>query len=222
MDGETAPGTVISPSYADTRPMADVDADGLTEFLAHGGTIGSAGAGPRPWTEVWGWDGAPSAGPMSSSTNRRPTATTFSYQFSPTDGCGAIWTGRWRLYEASIIEGTLRDDGFVYPPEQTRADSSCRFRLILIDPLQNNVERANSRLAWPSTYLGSAVAPGRISSRRAAIVARKRGSAMHQIEKQLAGWRIPPARWPTLGYGNPSLGAEIFVREMGAAAIRGL
>ncbi len=48
----------ISMSYADYR-LEDMDGDGSKEFVLHGGSIGSVGAGPnRERTETWGWDGA--------------------------------------------------------------------------------------------------------------------------------------------------------------------
>lgn len=212
VDGETAPGTVISLSYADTR-LADVDADGLTEFLAHGGTIGSAGAGVvRPWTEVWGWDGA--AVSRADVILDQPATYRHHVLYEANDLMAAgDLDGALALYEASINEGTLRDDGFVYPPEQTRADISsfAAFRLILIDLLQNNVERANSRLAWlQSTYPGSAAAGAAVALAGGWSGPENAGALCDQIENNLAGLENPTGALADMGYGNPSLGAGDF------------
>ncbi|MCB8986607.1 MAG: hypothetical protein H6661_02520 [Ardenticatenaceae bacterium] len=54
---EGQPGDVISISFAEPR-LEDENGDGRLDFLVHGGTIGSVGAGiMRPYTEVWRWDG---------------------------------------------------------------------------------------------------------------------------------------------------------------------
>ena len=58
--------------------------------------------------------------------------------------------GALALYEAAINDPALRNDGFAHAPEQVYADVSrfAAFRLVLIDLLQGNAERAAGRLAW--------------------------------------------------------------------------
>ncbi|MBP6786899.1 MAG: hypothetical protein KA170_04870 [Candidatus Promineofilum sp.] len=205
------PGTVISLSYADTR-LDDVDGDGLTEFLVHGGTIGSAGAGiVRPWTEVWGWDGA---AVTRDSIILDPAQYRHHVLYEANDlmAAGELG-GALALYEAAINEGGLRDDGFAYPPEQTRADinSFAAFRLILIDLLQNNVERANSRLAWlQSTYPQSAAAGAAVTLVGGWSGPENAGALCAQIESNLAALENPSGALADMGYGNPSLGAADF------------
>lgn len=210
-DGETTPGTVISLSYADTR-LGDVDGDGLTEFLVHGGTIGSAGAGVvRPWTEVWGWDGA---AVTQSDVILDPAVYRHHVLYEANDRMAAgDLDGALALYEAAINEGTLRDDGFAYPPEQTRADVSsfAAFRLILIDLLQNNVERANSRLAWlQGAYPQSAAAGAAAALLGGWTGPANVGALCDQIESSLAAVENPAGALADMGYGNPSLGAGDF------------
>lgn len=209
-EGES-PGTIISMSYADSK-LADVDNDGLPEFLVHGGTIGSAGAGVvRPRTEVWGWDGAVVS---PAETILDPTGYRHHILYEANDRMAAgDLDGALALYETAINDAALRDDGFAHPPEQTRADISAfaAFRLILIDLMQGDTARAASRLAWlQGMYPGSAAAGAALTlvsewagpDGAAALCAR--------IESGLATLDNPTGALADMGYGNPSLGAADF------------
>jgi hypothetical protein len=201
----------IAMSYADAR-LEDADGDGLPELLVHGGTIGSAGAGVvRPRTEVWGWDGA---GVVLAETILDPTAYRHHVLYEANDLMAAgDLDGALALYEAAINDGALRNDGFSYSPEQTYADVSmfAAFRLILIDLLQGNAERANSRLAWlGATY------PESVAARAAGqLIAEWAGpenaaSLCDRIETNLLSIDNPTGALADMGYGNPSLGAGDF------------
>ena len=205
------PGTAISMSYADSR-LDDVDADGLPEFLVHGGTIGSAGAGVvRPRTEVWGWDGA---AVTLAETILDPSGYRHHILYEANDRMAAgDLDGALALYETAINDGALRDDGFAHPPEQTRADINtfAAFRLILIDLLQNNSERAGSRLAWlQSSYPDSAAAAAALTLVSEWAGADGAAALCERIEAGLAALDNPTGALADMGYGNPSLGAADF------------
>jgi hypothetical protein len=209
--------TPISMTYADTR-LEDVDGDGLPEFLVHGGTIGSAGAGVvRPRTEVWGWDGA---AVVLAETLLDPTAYRHHVLYEANDRMASgDLAGALALYEAAINDGALRNDGFTYSPEQTYADISlfAAFRLILIDLLQGNPERANSRLAWlDATYLDSVVA-GAATQLVAEWAGPENAAALcDRIETNLLSIDRPAGALADMGYGNPSLVAGDFCPSMSA------
>lgn len=211
VDEASSPGSVVSVSYSDTR-LEDVDADGLPELLVHGGTIGSAGAGVvRPRTEVWGWDGT---AVVLTDTILDPTNYRHHVLYEANDLMSAGDLDRaLALYEAAINDGALRDDGFAHAPEQTRADVSAfaAFRLILIDLLQGNAERANGRLAWlQATYPASAAA-GAAATLVSGWAGQDGALALcDQIEASLVAQENPAGALADMGYGNPSLGAGEF------------
>jgi hypothetical protein len=198
-------------TYADTR-LEDVDGDGLPEFLVHGGTIGSAGAGVvRPRTEVWGWDGA---AVTLAETLLDPTAYRHHVLYEANDRMAAgDLDGALALYEAVINDGALRNDGFAYSPEQTYGDISmfAAFRLILIDLLQGNAERANSRLAWLGATYPDSVAAGAATRLVAEWAGPENAAALcDRIETNLLLIDRPAGALADMGYGNPSLGAGDF------------
>lgn len=201
-------GQVISVPYADTR-IEDVDADGLLELLVHGGTLGSAGAGiVRPHTEVWGWDGA---AVTRTDIILDPTAYRHHILYEANDLMASGDLARaMPLYEAVINDNALRDDGYSYPPEQVRADISAfaAFRLILIDRLIGDSERAASRLAWLlATYPDSPVAGAADRLIREWGTYGNSTELCAQIEGGLATLENPTGSLADMGYGNPSLGA---------------
>jgi hypothetical protein len=209
--------TPIAMSYANAR-LEDVDSDGLPEFLVHGGTIGSAGAGVvRARTEVWDWNGA---AVILAGTILDPTAYRHHilYEANELMEAGDL-DAALVLYEATINDGALRNDGFFHPPEQTYADISAfaAFRLILIDLLQGNAERANDRLAWlGATYPDSAVAGA-----AARLVGEWAGPEnadplCDRIEADLLARENPAGALADMGYGNPSLAAGDFCPSMHA------
>ena len=205
------PGRIIVMPYADTR-IDDADADGLPELLVHGGTLGSAGAGiVRPRTEVWGWDGE-----AVSRTDIVLDPTTYRhhilYEANDLMASGDL-ARAVPLYEAVINDGALRDDAYAYPPEQVRADISAfaAFRLILIDRLIGDSERAAGRLAWlQATYPDSAAAGAADRLIREWGVYGNSVALCEQIESDLAALANPTGALADMGYGNPSLGAADF------------
>lgn len=207
-DDGTTPGPVISMSYADTR-IEDIDADGLPEIVVHGGTTGSAGAGVvRPRTEVWGWDGSAVS---LTETILDPTAYRHHvlYEANNLMAAGDL-TGAVALYETVINDNALRDDGYSYPPEQVRADISAfaAFRLILIDRLIGDSERAAGRLAWLlATYPDSPVAGAADTLIREWGTAANAAELCDRVEGGLAAFENPTGALADMGFGNPSLGA---------------
>ncbi len=201
----------ISMTFADAR-LEDISGDGLPEFLVHGGTIGSAGAGiVRPRTAVWGWNGTDV---VLNETILDPTAYRHHILYEANDRMAAgDLDGALALYEAAINDGALRDDGFAHTPEQTRADISAfaAVRLILIDLLQGNTERANNRLFWlEGTYPGSVMAQWATT-----LIAEWAGpegldALCDRIETGLLAVENPAGALADMGYGNPSLTAGDF------------
>lgn len=211
-NGSAAPDVpVIGMSFADAR-VADSDDDGLPEFLVHGGTMGSVGAGVvRPRTEVWRWDGAAIT---LAETIFDPTQYRHHILYEANDRMAAgDLDGALALYESAINDGFWRDDGFWHAPEQIRADINAfaAFRLILIDLLQGNTERANNRLAWlGATYPGSAMT-GAASTLVGEWAGPEGAAALcDRIEGSLAAIENPTGTLVDMGYGNPSLGAGDF------------
>lgn len=204
----TPPSQAISMSYADTR-IEDIDADGLPEIVVHGGTSGSAGAGVvRPRTEVWGWDGSAVS---LTETILDPTAYRHHvlYEANSRMAAGDL-TGAVALYETAINDNALRDDGYSYPPEQVRADISAfaAFRLILIDRLIGDSERAATRLAWLlATYPDSAVAGAADTLIREWGTAANAAELCARVESGMAALENPTGALADMGFGNPALGA---------------
>ena len=208
-------GTPIAMPSADAR-LEDVDGDGLPELIVHGGTIGSAGAGVvRPRTEVWGWDGTAIS---LRETILDPTAYRHHVLYEANDlmETGDL-NGALALYEAAINDGALRDDGFAHPPEQARADVSAfaAFRLILIDLLQGNAERAASRLAWLAATYPAAAATGAAATLVGEWAGPENADALcDRIETSLLAVENPAGALADMGYGNPSLGAGDFCHSI--------
>ena len=205
------PSRVISVAYADTR-IEDIDTDSLPELLVHGGTLGSAGAGVvRPRTEVWGWDGAAVTRTdviLDPSNYRHHILYEANDLMASGDLARAV-----PLYEAVINDNSLRDDAYTYPPEQVRADISAfaAFRLILIDRLIGDSERAASRLAWlQATYPDSPTSSAADRLIREWGVYGNSVALCEQIESGLAALENPVGALADMGYGNPSLGAADF------------
>lgn len=203
-------------SYADTR-FADLTGNGLPDLLIHGGLLGSVGAGVvRARTEVWGWDGS---AVTLAQTILDPTDYRHHILYEANDlmDSGDLG-GALPLYEAAINDPALRNDGFfLHTPEQIYADISAfsAFRLILIDLMQGNIERANSRLSWlTETYPASAAAGA-----AATLVGSWSGPAnaaalCDEIEVELMALDNPTGALADMGYGNPTLGAVNFCPSM--------
>lgn len=213
-EGITGPPS-ISMSYSDVR-FNDVDYDGLPEMLVHGGTIGSAGAGVvRPRTEVWDWDGT---AVTLSGTLLDPTTYRHHILYEANDLMAAgDLDGALALYEAAINDPALRNDGFAPPPEQTYADISAfaAFRLILIDLLRGNAERAGSRLAWlGATFPGSAAAGAAATLVNGWSGPENLAALCGGIEATLLAVENPAGALADMGYGNPALAAEDFCPAM--------
>ncbi len=208
---EGDPANTISMTFPEIQVL-DGDGDGAAEIVVRGGTIGSAGAGVvRPRTEVWRWDGV---AVTLAETTLEPTPYRHHILYEANDRLAAgDLDGALALYEAAINDPALRNDGFAHPPEQVYADVSrfAAFRLILIDLLQNNAERASGRLAWLQANHPDATA----TSAAAALIAGWAGAEGQaalcaSIEEGLAAVENPMGTLSDMGYGNPALAAADF------------
>jgi hypothetical protein len=209
--GEGDAGNTINLSYPDVR-VEDVDGDGAPEFVVHGGTIGSAGAGiVRAHTDIWRWDGAAIT---LAETILDPTGYRHHILYEANDLMAAGELDKaLALYEAAINDPALRNDGFAHPPEQVYADISrfAAFRLILIDLLQGNGERAAGRLAWLQATHPDTAAAGAGSLLVSGWTGPEGQAALcESIEAGLAGFADPTGSLADMGYGNPSLSAADF------------
>ena len=114
----------------------------------------------------------------------------------------AITRIKWRgLYQYSA-------NGFAHAPEQVYADVSrfAAFRLILIDLLQNNAERAAGRLAWLQANHPDAAATGAAATLLAGWAGAAGQAALcASIESGLAAVENPTGALSDMGYGNPAL-----------------
>lgn len=208
---DVEPTQVISVSYADTR-IEDFDADGLPELVIHGGTLGSAGAGiVRPRTEVWGYDGS---AVVHTETILDPTNYRHHILFEANDLMASGDMARaLPLYEAVINDDTLSDDGFILSPEQGRADASAfaAFRLILIDRMISDWERAASRLAWLQATYPESAATGAAEQLILGWSTQPNAAALCElVEADLAALENPTGVLADTGYGNPGIGAADF------------
>lgn len=208
---EGEPPNIITLSYPDTR-FEDVTGDGQTDFLVHGGTIGSAGAGiVRPYTEVWAWDGTAVtlADTILDTTNYRHHIL---YEANQLMAEGDL-AGALLLYERAINDNSLIS--YVYGPSETETYASisqfAAFRLILIDLLQGDSSRAAGRLAWLNqNYPGTAAAQGAATLVNNWSGPEGMAALCATIESNLQALPNPTGALADLGYGNPSLTAEDF------------
>lgn len=201
----------ISISYPDVR-FEDATQDGLPDFLVHGGSIGSVGAGiVRTYTEVWSWDGA---AVTLADTMLDPTTYRHHVLYEANDLlAGGDLAQALQLYEAAINDGSLTTPLFGLSEAETKGaiEQFAAFRLILIDLLQNDSARAAGRLAWlESNYPGSAAAQGAATLVNNWSDAEGQAALCAQIESTLAAQPNPTGALADLGYGNPSLTAEDF------------
>lgn len=208
---EGVAGNPITMFSADAK-LEDTNGDQIPEFLVHGGAIGSVGAGVvRTYTEVWGWDGTAIT---LRETILDPTAYRHHVLYEANDRMAAgDLDGALTLYETAINDDALRDDGYAYPPEQVRADVSAfaAFRLILIDLLQGQVERAGSRLAWLEATYPNAPAAGAAAALLGGWAGPESAAALCEgIEAGLAAQPNPTGALADMGNANPALTAENF------------
>jgi hypothetical protein len=205
---EGGPGNVIGVTYPDTR-FEDATGDGLSDFLVHGGSIGSAGAGiVRTYTEVWAWDGAAVtlAETVLDATEYRHHIL---YEANDEMSAGNLERALL-LYEQAINDTTLQTAVFFPSEEETKGaiDQFAAFRLILIDLLRNDAARAAGRLAWlQSNYPASAAAQGAATLVNGWSGPDGQAALCTQVETTLAALPNPTGALVDLGYGNPSLTA---------------
>jgi hypothetical protein len=117
------------------------------------------------------------------------------------------------LYEAAINDGGLRTQPFAATEEET--DAAIRqfaaFRLILIDIIRGDAERAAARLAWLSeTYPDSAAAGAAARVVGSLTDGPELEVVCEEIEADLSAVENPTGPLADMGYGNPSLGAGDF------------
>lgn len=210
--GEDGPGNTIVLSYPDVR-LVDIDGNAKMDLLVHGGTIGSAGAGVvRPRTEIWSWDGT---AVRLADTQLDPTEYRHHVVYEANDLMAAgDYDQALLLYEAAINDTALRTQPFAADEAGTYAAISqfAAFRLILLDAIQGQAERAAGRLAWlQENYPDSAAAQA------AALVVDSlaagewdQTAVCAQVEALAAGLDNPTGALVDMGYGNPSLTAADF------------
>lgn len=209
--GEDDPGNTIVLSFP-TAQLVDIDQNGRADLLINGGTLGSAGAGiVRPRTEIWSWDGT---AVTLADTQLDPTEYRHHVLYEANDLMAAgDLDGALLLYETAINDGALRTQPFNAGEAET--DDAIRqfaaFRLILIDAIRGDAERAAARLAWlQETYPDSAaaLAGGRV------VDSLGDGPELEliceQIEAELGALENPTGPLADMGFGNPSLTAADF------------
>lgn len=209
--GEDDPGNTIILSFPDAR-LVDMGQDGTTDLLIHGGTLGSAGAGiVRPRTEIWSWDGS---AVTLADTQLDPTEYRHHvlYEANELMAAGDL-DGALLLYETAINDGALRTQPHNASEAETTAaiNQFAAFRLILIDAIRGDAERAAGRLVWlQETYPDSA------ATQAAALVVESLSDGpelevvCERIETELGALENPTGPLADMGYGNPSLTAVDF------------
>lgn len=208
---EGQPGDVISISFPEPR-LEDENGDGRLDFLVHGGTIGSVGAGVmRAYTEVWRWDGT---AVTLADTRLDPTIYRHHILYEANAKLAAGDTdGALFLYEEAINNPTLETVDFLGTAAQTKAaiDQFAAFRLILIDLQKGDLIRAASRLNWlNSNYPGTAAAFGAAQLINGWTTPDNAPQLCTAVEADLATFHNPTGPLENLGYGNPSLTAVDF------------
>jgi len=206
---EGGPTNTISISYPDTR-FVDDTGNGLTDFLVHGGSIGSVGAGiVRTYTEVWSWDGTAVS---LSHTLLDPTPSRHHILYEANDQMAAGNLDQaLLLYEQAINDSNLLTPTFLTTEAETKSaiDQFAAFRLILIELLRDDPTRAATRLAWlQSNYPTSAATQGALTLVNGWAGPAGQAALCTQIENTLATITNPTGALSDLGYGNPSLQAE--------------
>lgn len=209
--GEGDPGNTIVLSFPDTR-LVDMDRNGQDDLLVHGGTLGSAGAGiVRPRTEIWSWDGT---AVRLADTQLDPTEYRHHVLYEANDLMAAEdYDAALLLYETAINDGALRTQPFTASDADTYTAISqfAAFRLILIDAIRGDTERAAGRLAWlEETYPDSAAARAAAQVVGSLAEGPDLATVCEQIEAELATEDNPTGALVDMGYGNPSLTAADF------------
>jgi hypothetical protein len=199
----------ISISYPDTN-FSDYNQDGVTDFIVHGGEIGSAGAGiVRTYSEVWAWDGTAVtlAATILDDTQYRHHIL---YEANDLMAAGDL-DQAILLYEQAINDDNLIESPYASNDAETYANIAqfAAFRLILIDLRQGNNDSAQSRLDWlNATYPETAVAEA------AAILindwSNGEAAACTAVENSMQTYGNPTGVLEDQGYGNPSLTAADF------------
>jgi hypothetical protein len=207
-ENDVEEANVISVSYPDTY-FADHQQDGHQDFIVNGGAIGSVGAGiVRTYTEVWSWDGTDVV-----LTEVIPDYTQYRhhilYEANERMAAGEL-DQALLLYEQAINDSNLLTPEFSHTQTETYQAISqlAAFRLILLDLLANDPNRAQSRVTWlQSNYPGTASAQA-----AAALVQNWTGpegmaALCATIEAEIQALPNPTGALADLGYGNPTLTA---------------
>lgn len=197
---------IIEISYPDAS-FSDYTQDGLTDFIVHGGQIGSAGAGiVRPYSEVWAWDGT---AVTLAATLLDPTPYRHHILYEANDLLAA-----GDLEQATLLyEQTINDDSLIESPYTGNDEESyasiaqfAAVRLIVIDLMQANEASASSRLDWLiATYPNTAA-----SATGTTLINNWFGgldSACEVVAFNMEIYPNPTGALEDQGYGNPSLTA---------------
>lgn len=204
---------IIDVSYPDTY-FADHNGDGWDDFLVHGGNIGSVGAGlVRLYTEVWAWDGTAVS---LAATMLDPTQYRHHILYEAND-LFAFDNPQTLEQALALYEQAINDETLITPPpllEGTEADvrgaidQFAAFRLILIDLLQGQANRANDRLTWlESNYADTPITQAAATLLRHSPGDQHPSSLCAAVTAALQAAEAPTGHLIDLGYGNPSLTA---------------
>lgn len=199
---------VISISYADTY-FVDQTEDGVTDFLVHGGSIGSVGAGiVRTYTEVWAWDGT-AVGLADILLDPTDYRHHILYEANMEMAAGNLDAAR-TLYQRAINDDTLITPEFLATPQETYADivQFATFRLILLDLLQGDGDGANGRFTtMQQTYPNAPLTTAAATLLNQWSGADNLPALCASIAASLQTMENPTGALTDLGYGNPSLTA---------------
>lgn len=208
----TQPLRIISLSYVDTPLLEDMTEDDLPDFVLHGGTFGSVGAGlHRARTEVWAWDGE-------AITLAELDYDNSTYRFHWLyDANLAFDEGEYDaariVYEAVIIDPALEDTGWDASSEEavrTTVQQLAGFRLALMPLLQGDITEAGRWRNWlQETY------PDAPLTQAAVLLIAEWDSngnslagACEAVTHFLTGQVNPTGQLRDMGYGNPLILAE--------------
>lgn len=201
---------VVNLSYSDPATF-DETGDSIYDFVVHGGTIGSAGAGiHRGYTETWSWNGQNMVliSTIWDQTNYRHHLLY--------DANNALDGGSDQLaadlYQRVIYDESLEDVPAWNGDGDTRADSRqfATFRLALLALRQNDLPTATEwdsslRLSDPEDPLTEAVS---LLIQTWEDNGHNLANACTAVTNYLLSISSPTGSLEYLGYGNPSLTAE--------------
>lgn len=208
----------ITSTYSEFRGINDVNEDGLSDLVIHGGTHGSAGSGiQRTRIETWSWDGGAIA---LTNVSWDPTDYRMHFLWEANDN---YYFGNYakarQLFLKVIDDETLKASP--YNEAEYEFDSIRRFaafRLLLISLLEDKTDEANNWVDWLNNHYSEyAITEGANMLLKELEVTGELSIACNVVTEYLTQFdrqkHITDPYFPTgalfdLGYANPSLRAE--------------